>query len=332
MAAIIYTAPPTPPTPPTPPGAPDGSVQYNSSGTFAGISLLTSNATGDHAQYIAASTPTAPPQGNLILFADGDDGDNPITQINSWDKSFPLQNNIGHKIIGMAWTGSGTSITASFAWNGYINSTLGTWNNTNPLAFKNYALGTTLPNLSKQNGLTAAAINSGCEVCMITQARSVLVGAAAQAWGVKLILTFGLPTYKTDQRIFMGYSNVAATMPQNVDPSNNLNSIAIIKDQGDTNFQFFFRGAAGLTKVDTGITPVLNGVFRVTIYIPSTGAQAFINIQQILPNTITTAVESNNTTIPIPGTYLYPHFMANTGGLTATAVNLSFIQMYEEQL
>lgn len=333
MSGIIYTPAPTPPTPPTPPGAPDRSLQYNASGTFAGLSLISSDTNGDLAQYIATSTPApAPPQNNAILYADGGDGDDPISQINSWGKAFPLQNNIGHKIIGMAWPGSGSSITASFAWNGYVSSALGTWSNVNPLANKTYNLGATLPNISKQNGVTAAALNSGCEVCMITQVRAVLVGAAAQAWGVKLILTFGLPTYKTDQRIFMGYSFASSNLPQNTDPSTNLNCVAVIKDQGDTNLHFFFRGAAGLTKIDTGITPTLNGVYRVTVFIPSSGGQAFLNLQQILPNTIATATASNTTTIPIPGTYLYPHFMANTGGLSATAVNLSFIQMYEEQL
>jgi hypothetical protein len=335
MSGIIYTPAPTPPTPPTPPGAPDRGLQYNASGTFAGLALLSSDTNGDLAQYIATSTPSpAPPQNNAILYADVDEGDEAMSQINSWGKAFPLQNNIGHKILAMAWPGIGTSPVASFTWANVLANT-GTWQGngtTQPLAQKTYNATFALPNFTKMNGQTTAAINNSAEIYMITRERSVIVGSASQAWGVKLILTFGLSTYKTDERIFMGYNAFNSVNPANTDPSTWLNSIGIIKDQADSNFNFYFRGAAGGTKANTGITPTLNGVYRATIFIPSSGGSAYISLQEITVSTVNTASWSNSATIPIPGTILYPHFMANTGGATGTQVNISLIQIYEEQL
>jgi hypothetical protein len=334
MAGIIYTPPAAPPTPPTPPAGNLNSLQYNAGSVFGGLGNFEADATGFNPQFIATTNVLTPPQGKAIMYANSDDGDEAVSVVNSWAKNFPLQYNLGHKIIAAAFAGIGTSPNAAFQWLNCLTNT-GTWqgNGTSqPLAQKTYNASSVLPNVIKMNGQTTAAINNTAAIYMITRERAVIVGSAAQAWGAKLIITFGLPTYKTDQRIFMGYSGYNSALPANTDPSTWLNSIGIIKDQSDSTFNFYFRGVAGGTKANTTITPVLNGVYRATIFIPSSGGSAYINFQEITVGSINNANWSNTTTIPIPNTFLYPHFFANTGAISATQVNISLINMFEEQL
>lgn len=331
MAGIFYTPPPVTPTPPTPPGGNVGSIQFNGSGIFKGLDFVEADSAEEHLQFIADNTVNTPPQGKAVLYADSNDGDEPLTHLNSWGKNFPLQLNIGHKIVGMAWPSGGASVGNAFAWSNFTTS-VGTWSSGVALAAKTYSAGFVLPNLSKMNGATAATINTSAEVYVNTINRAAIIGSASQAWGTKLIITFGLPTYKSDQRIFVGYANAAGALGANVDPSTYINSIGIIKDSGSGSFVFFVRGAGIGTSVNTGITPTLNGVYRATIFIPSSGGSVYINFQEILVGTVNSVSYSNNTTLPAIGTAMFAHLLANTGATTATAVNLSLIQMYEEQL
>lgn len=331
MAGIIYTPAPTPPTPPTPPGGSANAMQFNNGGAFGGLAFLEANAAQEHAQFIADNTVNTPPQNKAVLYANSDDGDEPLTVINEWGKNFPLQYNIGHKIIGMAWPGGGASVSNAFAWSNFTTS-VGTWSSGVALAAKSYSAGTTLPNMSKMNGASSALINNSAEVYVNTINRAAIIGSASQAWGTKLIITFGLPTYKSDQRIFMGYANAAGALGANVDPSSYTNAIGIIKDQASGNFAFFVRGAGLGSSSNTLITPTLNSVYRLTIFIPSSGGQCYLNFQEILVGSVTSVNYSNNTTMPVIGTAMFPHMLVNTGGATITAVNVSLIQMYEEQL
>lgn len=331
MAGIIYTPPPTAPTPPTPPGGNANSIQFNGGGIFKGLDFLEADAAQEHAQFIADNTVNTPPQGKAVLYANSDDGDEPLTVINEWGKNMPLQYNIGHKIIGMTWPGGGASPGNAFAWSNFTTS-VGTWSSGVALAAKSYSAGTTLPNMSKMNGASAAAVNSSAEVYVNTINRAAIIGSAAQAWGTKLIITFGLPTYKADQRIFIGYANAAGALGANVDPSTYVNAIGIIKDQASNRFAFFVRGAGIAATLNTLIAPTLNSVYRLTVFIPSAGGQCFLSFQEILPGTITTIKFTNTANMPVIGTALFPHLLVNTGGTTATAVNVSLIQMYEEQL
>jgi hypothetical protein len=332
MAGIIYTAPPTAPTPPTPPAGNTGSIQYNGGSVFKGLDNLETDAAGKHQQFISDDVINTPSQNKVVLYANSEDGDDPLSVVNSWGKNFPLQYNIGHKIIGMSWPTNGAAPSGAFAWNGYVSSVGAAWNSGVPLATKSYNAGSTLPNISRMNGSTTAAINQSAEIYVNTINRSAIIGSAAQAWGTKLIITFGLPTYKSDQRMFIGYANAAAALGANVDPTNYINCIAVIKDQGTSQFTFFVRGSGiGNTQL-TGITPTLNGLYRLTVFIPSSGGKTYINFQEIVVNTVNSVSYFNDTTMPIIGTPMYPHLMANTGALSATAINLSLVQMYEEQL
>jgi hypothetical protein len=334
MASIIYTPPATPPTPPLYPGGNPGSVQYNNTTDFKGLDFLESNATGGHQQFIVddgLGIPP-PPQGKSIIYASSNDGDEALSTINSWEKDFPLQINIGHKIIGMSWPTNGASPSGAFAWNGYVTSVGSLWSSSTALATKSYSAGTTLPNISRMNGATLALINQSAEIYVNTINRSAIIGSAAQAWGTKLIITFGLPTYKSDQRFFIGYVNAAAALGAAVDPSSYLNSIAIIKDSASNRFFFYVRGAGIASTQSTGFEPTLNGLYRLTVFIPSSGGSCYMSFDEILVGSVNNANYTNNTTMPAIGTAMFPHLMANTGPTTTTAINLSLVQMYEEQL
>jgi hypothetical protein len=334
MAGIIYTPPPTTPTPPLFPGGNAGSLQYSNTTNFKGLDFLESDASGSHQQFIVDDgiNIAPPPQGKTILYAESNDGDESLSTINSWGKDFPLQNNIGHKIIGMSWPTNGAAPSGAFAWNGYVSAVGLQWNSGVALATKSYSAGTTLPNISRMNGATTAAINQSAEIYVNTINRAAIIGSAAQAWGTKLIITFGLPTYKSDQRFFIGYVNASAALGGTVDPSSYLNAIAIIKDSASNRFFFYVRGAGIASSQSTGFVPTLNGLYRLTVFIPSSGGSCYMSFDEILVNSINTANYTNNTTMPATGTAMFAHMMANTGPTTATAINLSLVQMYEEQL
>lgn len=331
MASIIYTPPATPPTPPTPPGGLTGNVQYNNAGAFGGLRFLEADVNAHHQQFITPLTaPTTPPADKAILYASNDDGDQALTSLNSFGKDYPLQLGIGHKIVGMAWPSNGTTALASFSWNGYL-TTSGNWSPTTNCT-KSYTAGTALPNVTRYNGQTTAAANSSAELFVNSQNRSAIVGGALQAWGTKLIITFGCPTYALTQRFFIGYTSISSVLGPTVDPSSFINSIAIIKDVSDNTFNFFFRGSLGGTKINTGVTPTVNGLYRATIFIPSVGTTAYMNFQEIGTNEIiANASISNSSTIPAVGTNLYPHLQVNSGTGVLSA-NISMVNMYEEQL
>lgn len=332
MAGIIYTPPPTAPTPPTPPGGNANSIQFNGGGIFKGLDFLEADAAEEHAQFIADNTVNTPPQGKAVLYANSDDGDEPLTVINSWGKNIPIQYNIGHKIIGMIWPSNGGSPNNAFSFSGRTTAVGATWSDSTALAQKNYVAGTSLQNFTRMNGASAAALNSSAEVYVNTKERGAVLGSASQAWGTKLIITFGLPTYKSDQRFFAGYSTATAQLPANADPSTFLNAIGLIKDSGGGNFVFYVRGAGLATSVNTGVTPTLNSVYRFTIFIPSSGGRVYMNLQEILVGSVTSTNYNTNASLPVVGSVFVPHLMVNTGATTATAVNISLIQVYEEQL
>jgi hypothetical protein len=331
MAGIIYTPPPVTPTPPTPPGGNINSIQYNGGSIFKGLDFLESDAAGEHQQFIAAlTTPSTPPADRSILFASNEDGDGELSVLNQYDKSTPLQLGIGHKIVGMIQPGNGSLPLSSFSWFGGANiQSSGNWDS-NATA-KVATAGVALPNVTRQRCVSNAALNATSETAMTDPKRAAIVGYARQAWGTKLIITFGLPTYRSDQRLLIGYTGNAGLISGAVDPSTLLNSVAIIKDVAQSTFNFYFRGTAGGNTFNSGITPTVNGLYRVTVFVPSTGTQAFINFQEIGVNAITSNLTYFSSNIPAQGVSIFPHLYASTAGV-ATAVSFALVQIYEEQL
>jgi hypothetical protein len=331
MSEIKYTAP----VATTAAGGADGSVQFNNAGAFGGMA----NVSEDHGnlKFTPIDQPAAPTGtgGAGVIYASNDEGDMQLTYINSYDRVTPLQYGFSHKILTQILVGNGATPLGSGSMFGSTSITLTGTADSNGTAKVNSVF-TTLPNLTRQTITSAAAINSGAEIAKTDPKKAAIVGNGfnTQAWGTKLVITFGLPTYVVSQRLFAGYSQYAAATAYNTDPSNLLNCIAVTKDAGEATFQFFFNDGIGAgVKIDTGIIPTLNSVYRVTVFIPSAGSTASINISEVRVGSIAgnTSYTQTLTNIPTSGTFIYPHLYASTAG-SATAVAISLINIYEEQL
>lgn len=327
MSGIIYTKPPQAQTQPA--GSPT-QLQYNAGGGLFGA-LANVNAINGNLSLSQIATPSTPVGGTGVIYADSGDTDQQLAYVNSYGRVTPIQYGWSHKIVGQILVGNGSLPVGSFDYLGAVTVT-GTADSNG--STKTYSAGSVLTNLTRQKITSAAALNSGAEICMADPKRAAIVGSGSQGWGSKLTITFGLATYVTTQRIFVGYSQYASASAYNVDPSTLLNCAAIIKDANDINFSFFFNDGTGAgVKIDTGIAPALNGVYRVTVFIPSNGSSFNVNISQINTDSISPQAAYNQATtnVPLSGQFLYPHMFASTAAST-TAVTMTLINLYEEQL
>jgi hypothetical protein len=334
MSEIKYTAPVVLPTPVTP-AAPANSIQYNNAGAFGGMANVSADA--GNLKFAPIDQPSAPTGagGAGVIYASNDEGDTQLTYINNYNRVTPLQYGFSHKILTQILPGNGATPLGSGSMFGSTSIILTGSADSNGTAKVNSVF-TTLPNLTRQTITSAAALNSGAEIAKTDPKKAAIVGNGfnTQAWGTKLVITFGLPTYAISQRLFAGYSQYAAATAYNTDPSNLLNIAAVTKDAGEATFQFFFNDGIGAgVKIDTGITPTINSVYRVTVFIPSAGNTISINVSEITVGAITgnTSYTQTLTNIPASGTFLYPHLYASTAG-SATAVAISLINIYEEQI
>jgi hypothetical protein len=331
MSEIKYTAP----VATTAAGGADGSVQFNNAGAFGGMANVSADA--GNLKFAPINQPAAPTGagGAGVIYASNDEGDTQLTYINNYDRVTPLQYGFSHKILTQILPGNGPTPLGSGSMFGSSSIILTGSADSNGTVKVNSVF-TTLPNLTRQNITSATALNSGAEIAKNDPRKAAIVGNGfnTQAWGTKLVITFGLPTYAVSQRLFAGYSQYAGVTAYNVEPSTLLNIAALTKDAGEDTFQFFFNDGIGAgVKIDTGITPTINGVYRVTVFIPSAGSTISINVSEIRVGAIVsnTSHTQTFTNIPASGTFLYSHLYASTAGST-TAVVISLINIYEEQL
>jgi hypothetical protein len=116
---------------------------------------------------------------------------------------------------------------------------------------------------------------------------------------------FSLPTYAAGERMFVGYST-SNGVPSG-DPSAFLNSIATLglgKDAADTTLQFMYASAGGvIQKVNTGITPNNEDVYRVTVYV-SPSSNYYIQLEVLNKNGTTVRVINPTAIVPAVGTKL----------------------------
>jgi hypothetical protein len=116
---------------------------------------------------------------------------------------------------------------------------------------------------------------------------------------------FSLPTYAAGERMFVGYST-SNGVPSG-DPSAFLNSIATLglgKDAADTTLQFMYASAGSvIQKVNTGITPNNEDVYRVTVYV-SPSSNYYIQLEVLNKNGTTVRVINPTAIVPAVGTKL----------------------------
>jgi len=86
---------------------------------------------------------------------------------------------------------------------------------------------------------------------------------------------------------------------------------------------------ASVTKINTGITPNANNVYRATVFLPSSGTASYVTLESFSKSSVTVFTASNTANVPTAGTLMYFNIAANTGA-GATAVSLGFIRAEEE--
>jgi hypothetical protein len=212
---------------------------------------------------------------------------------------------------------------------GYFTAAMSTISTSSAIVAASYDATNLLPNYNYFRYTAGASKNQSAEVYMSTAGKGPIMGAGSG--GSKIVFTFGLLDYKSDQRVFAGYLNSTGSYTQTANPSTLTNIIGVGKDDTDATLQIMVNDGSGTaTKGNTGITPNANDVYRVTISISSTGNVASIKLEDIT-KTATTIFKANAVSnLPAAGTLLYNHLVANTGNITSTAVGLAYIQTYEE--
>jgi len=143
---------------------------------------------------------------------------------------------------------------------------------------------------------------------------------------------FSMPTYLATERFFVGYTAVTSAIVG--DPSgasqNNTPLFGLCKDAGDTTFQFIRNDNSGTpTKVNTGVVPNTNDVYRVTCYV-SPDNKYYVRLQ-VLSKTAAPAVYVFAPTSDTPplGTKLVLQQTINNGTVGGV-VSMSLIQIMEE--
>jgi hypothetical protein len=327
MSEIKYTGP----VAVTAAGGPDRSVQFNNAGNFDGAAAVSIDTNGNLNTTSTDNILPPPTTGTATVYTDNSTGIDTLAVIPSIGTPSHIQNLIGEKTIGIMGYPSNTVMY------GYFNWALGTGTaligHTTPelVVTKGYDAVNILPNFTLTRYTSGVVINSPAEVYINSNTRGVILGAQPYGHGTKIVFTFGMNVTTVTERIFVGYSTATAGIMGAVDPSNFLNVVGIGKDSGDANFFFLFNdGSLGGVKIDTGITPTAKVLYRLTIFIPSDTTIMYQTLEEIRKTTYTKNSASSSTNIPAAGLTLLPHLGVSTGAI-GTAVDISVIQVYEEQ-
>lgn len=154
-------------------------------------------------------------------------------------------------------------------------------------------------------------------------------GNAAGLGGFFFHARFGMETTAADVRVIVGLSaNIAALTN---DPSLLANTCALVKDTGDSTWQFAARNATTLTKTASGCTVTAGQILDLYIFAaPNNSATIYVRLVDAVTGTIfmdDVAITSN---LPVNTTFLYMN--AQTMSVTGTTAKLLALnKMYLEQ-
>jgi hypothetical protein len=192
-------------------------------------------------------------------------------------------------------------------------------------------------NYNKTTFTTASGANSSSliRIGSISQAAGIICGNTKfSGGGGRGTFTFSFPTYLSTQRIMVGYSEAVAALSG--DPSTFLtaptpySSLMVIKDAADTTLQFaHYSGTGVVTKVNTGIKPNNEDVYRLTVYI-APNSTYYMQLEVISKTAAIRVVTLNPTTnVPPVGDRLVQQQAVNNGTVGGVVV-YGLIQHLEE--
>jgi hypothetical protein len=192
-------------------------------------------------------------------------------------------------------------------------------------------------NYNKTTFTTASGANSSSliRIGSIALSAGIICGNTKfSGGGGRGTFTFSFPTYLSTQRIMIGYSEAVAALSG--DPSTFLtaptpySSLMVIKDAADTTLQFaHYSGTGVVTKVNTGIKPNNEDVYRLTVYI-APNSTYYMQLEVISKTAAIRVVTLNPTTnVPPVGDRLVQQQAVNNGTVGGVVV-YGLIQHLEE--
>ena len=152
-------------------------------------------------------------------------------------------------------------------------------------------------------------------------------GNATGLGGFFFFARFGIETLAADMRAMVGLSANNAAMA--ADASTWANTVAIVKDTGDSVWQVATRSATTLTKTSTGCTVTAGQILDVWMYAPPNGSSITIRLADAVAGTVYVDNVAFSTNIPANTTFMY--MQAHAGSVTGTTAKvLSLNRMYCE--
>lgn len=209
--------------------------------------------------------------------------------------------------FGVSWTVNTTQATPAIA-------------NSNFMTQMKRATFTTTTTAANTTGVRGAAA-----VCWI--------GSAAGQGGFYFVARFGILTYTSTMRVFVGLS--ALTTALAADPSATANSCGMSKDTGETTWQCLtVNGGPSATKISTGRTTAAAGaaeVFDMRMFCAPNGTSIIFNVQDITSGTVLVNNTSQTLTLPVNTVMLTPHAECmNVAGGAGSAVAIFLNKIYIE--
>lgn len=315
----------------TSPGGSTTQVQYNNAGSFDGASQVTIDLNDEQLVLLSTSgtTAVAAPSYGSKVWSGNRTGVDELHISPALGVESIFQYSIGQKLIGYYITSGANTIAAV----GYFAGIIGLINPGNAgstITARTYDATNLRPNYNYLPITTLTTASSYGEARTNVAGKGPVMGNAAYGGGSKLVTTFGFGVYNSAERFFCGYTSTALTITGGADPSSFTNIFFLGKDVADTTLQWMVNDASGTaTKTDTGITPNVNDVYRLTIYIPPNATSIYMSLEVITKTTLTLYTYTASSNIPAAGTLMYQRLWVS-GAATGVAVSMSMIQIEEE--
>jgi hypothetical protein len=163
----------------------------------------------------------------------------------------------------------------------------------------------------------------------------MLVNNGRYTGGGRMVVKFGVPAYNSGHRHFFGLlaSNSTPDVASSgslgsVDPSGYTNIVGLGKDAADLTWQIMYNDASGTaTKINTGLTPNSDYVYKLTISVPHRGNTMYVILEEMTDiNTVNTYRYVLSSDLPVQGSRLTSVIFNNN--LSTTAIlNVSLINM-----
>lgn len=239
------------------------------------------------------------------------------------------------------------------AFNGQVTSTImpilnnyqytGAFSRTNPaleavgggVTSRSGAYNATIQQLNYNISLATTGSSAGSQASLyintLTGAPGLICGNTKfSGGGGRGTFNFCLPNYGSGNRIFIGYSTNTGNSAADPSTFTGNATIGIGKDAADNTLHFMHSsGVSGsVTKVNTGVTPNNENVYRVTVYV-APNSTFYIQLEVMSKTGTTTHILNPTTNVPPVETKLVMRQLTNNG-LAGGVCSYGFIYFIEE--